>query len=386
MGKTNIFPSVATFGYHFGSTMKPMPFLPIAGLLSFISLPMLTPLALSAKTPTERSGVPQAIVAPVKQPMTSAKTFRNPLKKNGADPCLTYYKGWYYLSTTTGGDIQIRRARKMAELHDAPDQVVWKDDHPERFRDMWAAEFHRLEGPNGARWYLYYTASDGKEGDTHHRMYVLESSGDDPRGPYTFKAKLKTDPDDKYYAIDGTVLKLSNGTLYFIWCGRPSTTGQGLYISRMTDPWTLTGLRTYLPADGFGGPYVREAPVTLVRKGKVFLIYSAWPADTPDYKLGMLGTDESADLMNPDAWKQYPKTVFARVDQYGVYGPGHNFFFKSPDGKQDWIVYHAKGGIGNTYADRSARAQPFTWNADGTPNFGLPLPVDQDIPAPSGEK
>jgi GH43 family beta-xylosidase len=217
-------------------------------------------------------------------------------------------------------------------------------------------------------------------------MYVLESAGDDPMGPYTFKAKLKTDPDDSQYAIDGTVLKQPGGALYFLWCGRPSEAGQGLYISRMTNPWTLTGSRVYLPSEGFGCKYVREAPVTLQRNGKAFLIYSACGADTPDYKLGMLTADLKADLMNPAAWKQNPKPVFARVDQYGVYGPGHNFFFQSPDGKEDWIAYHAKSGMAGTYADRSTRAQRFTWSPDGTPDFGLPLPVDQDIPAPSGER
>lgn len=310
-------------------------------------------------------------------------TFRNPLKRDGADPWMTYYDGWYYLSTTTAVDIKIRRARRIGELKDAPDEVVWKDSHLSRFRDLWAPEFYLLDGGNGPRWYLYYTASDGE--DTHHRMYVVESAGTDPRGPYTFKAQLQTDPTNEQYAIDGTILKLPDGSLYFLWCGRPSPAGQGLYISRMSNPWTLTGQRVYLPADGLGCSVVREGPVALQRNGRIFLIYSTCPADTPDYKLGMLIADGKSDLMNPASWKQHPKPVFARVDQHGVYGPGHNLFFKSPDGKEDWIVYHAKSGTTQTYGDRSTRAQKFTWNPDGTPNFGLPLPVDADIPVPSGE-
>jgi GH43 family beta-xylosidase len=68
-----------------------------------------------------------------------------------------------------------------------------------------------------------------------------------------------------------------------------------------------------------------------------------------------------------------------------VYGPGHNSFFRSPDGKEDWIAYHAKTGTARTFADRTARAQRFTWNPDGTPNFGKPLPLDAEIKEPSGE-
>jgi GH43 family beta-xylosidase len=35
--------------------------------------------------------------------------------------------------------------------------------------------------------------------------------------------------------------------------------------------------------------------------------------------------------------------------------------------------------------NRSTRAQKFTWNADGTPNFGVPIGLGVPIPAPSGE-
>ena len=193
-------------------------------------------------------------------------------------------------------------------------------------------------------------------------MYVARSAGDDPMGPYAFRAKLRTDPDDRFYAIDGTVLTMPGGARYFVWCGRPSPVGQGLYIARMANPWTLAGPRVALPASGFGCGVVREGPVALRHRdgGRVFLVYSACAADTPDYKLGMLSIDPAADPMDPSAWRQHPDPVFGRDDRAEVYGPGHNTFFRSPDGREDWITYHAKSGIARTYADRSARAQRFT--------------------------
>lgn len=312
-------------------------------------------------------------------------TFRNPIKRHGADPWLVFYDGWYYFSATEGASIRMRRARRIVELKDAPDETVWADTTPGRSREMWAQEFFLLPSANGSpRWYLYYTASDGIA-DANHRLFVCESAGLDPRGPYTFKTQLLTDAADECYAIDGSVLKQPDSTLFLFWCGRPSPAGQGIYVSRMENPWTLSGERVYLPADGFGCDEVREGPVTLQRNGRVFLIYSACDTGKPDYKLAMLSAEAGADLLNPNAWTQYPAPVFTRQDHLGVYGPGHCFFFQSPDGAEDWIVYHAKTTSDYTYKERSARAQRFTWTAAGDPDFGTPLGLDADIPVPSGE-
>ena len=314
----------------------------------------------------------------------SAATFRNPLKANGADPWLTYHDGHYYLTATTGGGIKMRRAETLAGLKTAPDKVVWDDDTPGRNRNFWATEFHRLDDGTGQmRWYGYYTASGPAE--PSHRMFVIESAGDDPTGPYHFKAKLQTDPNDEFYAIDGGPFRAPDGTLYFAWCGRPSPHGQGLFLSKMKSPWELEGDRVALEASGFGCDHVREGPVALQHGGKVFLVYSMCGASEPDYRLGMLvAADAGADLTDPKSWRQHPKVMLSRNDAAGVYGPGHNYFFKSPDGTQDWIVFHGKTTTKNTYSDRAARAQPITWTADGLPDFGVPLADDAEIAEPSG--
>lgn len=307
-------------------------------------------------------------------------TFRNPLKEQGADPWLVYHDGYYYLATTTATHIEMRKARRLGELAAAPDVTIWQDETPTRCSEVWASEFYLLDGPNGRRWYLYYTASDGR--DDQHRMHVLESAGTDPMGPYRYAALLLTDANNEHYAIDGGLLQKGDGSLYLCWAGQP---GHVLFIAPMGDPWTICGARVSLPADGFGCKEVREGPVALKRNGKIFLVYSACDTGKPDYKLGMLIADEDSDLMNPASWQQHPEPVFTRCDANGVYGPGHNSFFRSPDGTEDWICYHAKTTYEYTYRGRSARAQPFTWTAEGLPDFGRPLSLETDIPAPSGE-
>jgi GH43 family beta-xylosidase len=291
---------------------------------------------------------------------------------------MLYYRGDYFLSTTQSDAIRIWKAPTLAGLKTARPHLVWRDDDPSRSRGIWAPEFHLL----GGHWYLYYTATSSDDNDDNHRMHVLESSGDDPLGPYHYKARL-VNPANDHYAIDGTVFtNAADGSLYFLWAARP---GHVLFIARMTNAWTLQGNGVCLPADGFGCETVREGPSTLQRNGRIFLIYSACDTGTPDYKLGMLMADEKADLLDPRSWRQFPRPVLERSDANGVFGPGHNGFFQSPDGREDWIVYHAKTSSAYTYHGRSTRAQKFTWRADGTPDFGIPLPLDAVLDEPSNQ-
>jgi GH43 family beta-xylosidase len=123
--------------------------------------------------------------------------------------------------------------------------------------------------------------------------------------------------------------------------------------------------------------------VVLQRNGKLFMVYSACDTGKPDYKLGMLIADESANLLDPNSWRQHPRPIFERNDANGVFGPGHNGFFRSPDGTEDWLVYHAKTSSSYTYRGRTTRAQKFTWNTDGTPSLGVPLPLTDQLDEPS---
>ena len=307
-------------------------------------------------------------------------TFRNPISQH-PDPWLIHHDGRYYSTGTSHDHIAVTRASSIADLADAPAQVVWSDTEPDRCAMLWAPELHLFDGPDGRRWYLYYTASDASD-HLHHRMHVLESAGDDPCGPFEYKARLNTDPADEHYAIDGSPLRLPSGALYLVWAGMP---GHVLYVSRMASPWQLVGDRVQLPASGFGCPDIREGPVCIRRNGRVFLVYSACDTGTPDYCMGMLSADETDDLLDADSWHQHPEPVFRSRADHGVFGPGHSSFFTSPDGNEDWFVYHAKTTDQYTYEGRTARAQRLAWHADGRPDFGLPLPLSTEIPLPSGD-
>ena len=316
-----------------------------------------------------------------------AGMLRNPLNPSrGPDPWLLYYEGNYYLSTTTGtSELTMRESPTLAGLKTADPVQIYYETDPSRCCNMWAPEFHLLDGPNGLRWYFYYTAGEAGTLD-NQRTHVLESEGADPLGPYTYKARVY-DPQNDVWAIDGSVMEL-NGSLYFLfssWVGE----NQSLFIAPMSNPWTLSGERVMISQPEYDweqvGLNVNEGPVALHHAGRTFIIYSASFCDTPDYKLGML-TYNGGDPLNADSWVKNPEPVFERSDENGVFGPGHNGFFRSPDGTEDWIVYHANDSEeGGCDDGRTTRVQEFTWNADGTPHFGIPVSTTEEIPAPSGD-
>ncbi|PQV64381.1 Beta-xylosidase, GH43 family [Abditibacterium utsteinense] len=299
--------------------------------------------------------------------------FLNPLiDHDGADPFLFFHDEEYYLAVTRGEFISVRHAPTLAELKVAPEIEVWRDESPRRFMHMWAPEFFFLDG----HWWLYYTASD-KSNDAH-RCYVLQSKTDSPLGPYEFKAQLLTDALDAFYAIDATVIENARGQRFCIWAAFPL---HRLFVCAMENPYTLHGERQMIEADGFGCEEVREGPICLKRNGKIFLIYSICDTAKPDYKLGMLWADESANLANPEVWNQHPRPVFTRCDENGVYGPGHNSFFRDKSG-DDWICYHAKSTKKFTCANRTTRVQRFGWDENGFPDFGVPLSLKTPIQEP----
>jgi hypothetical protein len=124
--------------------------------------------------------------------------------------------------------------------------------------------------------------------------------------------------------------------------------------------------------------------VTVIKspQGTRYCIYSASWAGTNYYCLGMLklsGTDPLA----PGVWTKYANPVFESFAANEVYGPGHASFTKSPDGTEDWIIYHSNKRNDVQWV-RSTRAQKFTWVND-EPVFGDPSPLDDPQTLPSGE-
>lgn len=325
-------------------------------------------------------------------------TFQNPLLPTGADPAVEQRNGWYFYMNTTGKNLTIWKTRDITDLKDAQKKVVWTPPPAGPYsKEIWAPELHYLHG----KWYIYFAADAGDNQD--HRMYVIENGAADPLdGSWTFKGKI-ADSTDKW-AIDPTVFE-DAGKDYILWSGWQGDGNgqQNIYIAQLRNPWTIGSRRVLLSApqypwelagdQGTGAkqynplPHVsvNEGPEVLKHENKLFLIYSASGCWTNYYELGLLAATSGTNLLDPASWKKSDRPVFWESPQAQAFGTGHNTFFTSPDGKQNWILFHANSAANQGCGeDRSPRAQPFTWKSDGTPDFGRPIPLSTPIPKPAG--
>ncbi len=333
------------------------------------------------------------------------RTLTNPLKSSGPDPWVVTRDGWYYYMNSTGSNLTIWKTRRIEDLANAEKTVVWTPPPDQAYsKELWAPELHWIDG----KWYIYFAADAGR--NENHRIYVVENASADPtKGTWTLKGKVG-DATDKW-AIDATILEPSSATggkMYMVWSGWEGDTNgvQSIYIARLKNPWTVEGRRTLISTPQFAWekvgdldatdgrtiqdlPHVdvNEGPEVLQHGDKVFIVYSGSACWTNYYELGMVSSSLGSDLLKESNWKKSDTPIFRQNPEGGAFGTGHNGFFKSPDGKEDWIIYHANPGPNQGCGDRrSPRAQPFTWKADGTPEFGRPVPVGQAIAAPSGER
>jgi GH43 family beta-xylosidase len=316
------------------------------------------------------------------------RPFTNPIKaQKGADPWLVFFNGSYYqISTTFTNSLLMRKSPTLAGIATAPSVQVWQDTTPSRGANFWAPEIHFLNG----RWYLYYSGAQvGAPCCDTQRTHVLESAGSDPLGPYTYRNILThSSLGVGGWLIDASVLQL-NGQLYLLGSGFIAGSTQSLVIAPMSNPFTLSGGFTLISSPTLSwerqGGTVNEGAVALQRNGRTFIIYSASACWGPDYKLGRL-TYNGGNPLSASSWVKNANPVFQRSDANGVFGPGHNGFFTSPDGTESWIVYHGNDSVNDGCDNgRTTRAQRFTWNADGTPNFGTPVRLGTTLDGPAGE-
>lgn len=304
----------------------------------------------------------------------------NPIFSQRADPHVFLHQDGHYYMVATAPEydrIELRRARTLDALSSAEAKVIWrKHDKGEMGAHIWAPEIHYVDG----KWYIHFTAAPA-EHIWEIRPHVLECAEANPMaGRWVEKGKVKLGWES--FSLDATTFA-HNGKRYYVWTqrGEAPYDGTNIYIARMDSPTSITGEPVMLTHPEYAwetrGHRVNEAPSVLIRHGKVFLTYSASATDA-NYCLGLLTADANADLLDVKSWVKSRQPVLESSRETSQFGPGHNCFTTTPDGKTDILIYHARGyehiqGDPLHNPDRAIRAQAIKWTPDGMPVFGKPV-------------
>lgn len=373
-----------------------------------------------------------------------ARTFKNPVFQPMPDPYVWREDDGqsvtYYPCKSSGSGVNLGKTSKLTEFGGT--KKVWSCPADGAVKvwnraNLWAPELVRIDGV----WYIYYAAGrpsselgpDGKElGYSTQRTGVLRCTSADPTtGVWEDMGMLFTGDEEDYkkysageklsvdntiYAIDMTVFRIGS-QLYAIWSGNVSKTdgNQRLYIAPMENPWTINSPRIEISRPDYAWEKVsrsiNEGPSVIFSPDgtKLFCVYSANASWTKAYCLGWLKLDladsQKNDPLVKANWEKSPNHTFWRCDNVskssnpnadnptnpstmhigGVHGVGHNTFTKSPDGTEDWIVYHVKRYKDDGWDNRDCFLQKVNWNENGTPDFGTPVGWQEDIEVPSGE-
>ncbi|WP_045746801.1 family 43 glycosylhydrolase [Actinoplanes rectilineatus] len=319
--------------------------------------------------------------APTAAQASPAVSYTNPIAAQRADPHIyKHTDGYYYYTATVPAydKIVLRRATTLQGLATAAETTIWtKHASGVMGAHIWAPEIHYIDG----KWYVYFAA--GSTTDVWAiRMYVLEGTGSNAlTATWTEKGQIATPWSS--FALDATTFVVNN-VRYLAWAQSESgiATNSNLYIARLSNPWTLATAPTRIAVPTLSwekiGYAVNEGPSVIVRNGRVFMSYSASATDA-NYCLGLLTASASSNLLAASSWTKSATPVFTSNAGTGQYGPGHNSFTVSEDGQSDVLVYHDRNykdisGDPLNDPNRRTRIQKLYWNADGTPNFGIPIP------------
>jgi GH43 family beta-xylosidase len=329
------------------------------------------------------------------------KTYTNPILPVGNKPWAIYQNGFYYYTQETGENVEIWKTKDLTNLRNAQHKVVWVPEDLKSSHDLWSPEIHYIDG----KWYIYFEADDGNS--DNHQIYVIENVAQNPLdGKFISKGRISTDKDNNW-GIHPSVIQ-HKGNLYMAWSGwqsrRVRVETQCIYIAKMKNPWTLQSDRVLLSKPEYEWErqwinpdgsktaytiYVNEAPQFFHSKNndKIYIFYSASGLWTPFYAIGKLTADANSDLLNPSSWKKSERPVFKQSPQDSIFSTGNCCFVPSPDGKEFYMLYHARK-IPNeppgALDSRSPRLQKIEWKEDGSPYLGVPVPESVRLPKPSG--
>ncbi|UYZ62099.1 glycoside hydrolase family 43 protein [Hymenobacter weizhouensis] len=335
------------------------------------------------------------------QAAAAARTYTNPVYAGQfPDPFVLRHKNLYYAFGTTGKG-RTSDGRIFTVLT-SPNLVDWKPaggallPPPEADgADFWAPEVVEHKGT----FYMYYSRGGGAIAATvGHRLHVATSRN--PAGPYHEVAQIKVpgsqftidahpfrDVDGQwylFYARDFTDTDTANGY-------RPGTglvadklvgmtrlAGQERTIMRARHDWTVFEKNRLMPLYGnqtFPEWHTLEGPFVRRHEGRYYCFYSGANFLTDRYGVDVCVADS---VLGPytDAGAENGARVLHSVPGK-VRGPGHHSHIMGPDGRTEYLVYHAWN---EAMTERQLCIDPLLWTPEG-PRCQGPTFTPQPLPS-----
>lgn len=307
--------------------------------------------------------------------------FDNPVWGEGlADPFCWYHDGMYYaIGTGRGRAGAERKAGRQVPMVKSRDLQHWQyvglvlEPAPEeRGGNFWAPEVAYSDGT----FYLYYHCDGNGKG---FRIRVATSKN--PEGPYRDTGTPLTDVAKTPFAIDSTAFRDDDGQWYLFYAtdfldfNETTFRGTALVADRLAGMTQLEGhpqvvMRAHWPWQVYqrnrtmygkvADWYTLEGPAVRKHNGKYYCFYSGGNYQNDSYGVDYLVADRVTGPWREVGRERGPQIV--RSVPGKVIGPGHNSVVSSPDGTQDYIVYHAwdKG-----MKARLMCVDPIVWTQDG---------------------
>jgi arabinan endo-1,5-alpha-L-arabinosidase len=314
------------------------------------------------------------------EPSKATVTYTNPVyAANMPDPSVKKIGEYYYAFGTTG-NARLPDGRIFTLLR-SRDLVHWKrlggaliPPFTNAVYQYWAPEITEAN----RKYYLYYAMGD--EAPEHFVIRVAIS--DKPQGPYMDSGVVLTDCQTNRFMIDPFPFRDDDGQWYlfdacdFAYDSPGYHAGTGIEVNRLLDmttasndchvvvrpafDWTLyqAHRRMNVFRQTFNAWHTIEGPCVVKHEGKYYCFYSGANWRTPRYGVDYVvaehplgpytGAGDHARVL-----QSFPGQVF---------GPGGISIVTGPDGKTQFVVYHAWN---HEMTERQMCVDKLQWTPDG---------------------
>lgn len=322
----------------------------------------------------------------------TGRTYQNPVYAGDMpDPSVKQLGDYYYAFGTTGSGrlpdgriFTMLRSRNLVDWEPLGGALVPPSDNPHY--QYWAPEITENQG----KYYLYY-AMGGIEPE---RFVVRVGVSDKPQGPYADSGAILTDCESNRFTIDPFPFRDDDGQWYFFYsCNFPYESnglhaGTGIVVDRLINLTRLGGERhlvlraasdwTLYESNRWMSVYNRtfdwhtiEGPCVLKHGEKYYCLYSGANWQTTRYGLDYVVADNP---LGPYTGAGDHARVLHGIPGK-VRGPGHNSVVTGPDGKTQYVVYHA-------WDEKTTKRQMCVDRLDWTPDGPHCTPTVTPQPLP----